>query len=572
MNPPNFPGPVAPDAEGSASAETSFADILTEFEQEQHAAAAEPGGETLEGVVISVQPDAVYVDIGRKHEGVLPAEHVRDASGGIRLKAGDKIAVSVSGFDENGYHRLSVTKVVVPRDWSGLQKAFDEKAVVTGTVEEVVKGGLRVDIGVRAFMPASRSGARDVPDMEKLVGQQIECRITKLDTEKEDVVVDRRVILEEAAAKAREAAFDALQEGAIVEGTVRSVMDYGAFVDLGGVDGLLHVADMTWVRGTKPQDVVKSGDSVRVKILKVQRDSRKISLGLKQLSADPWTAAAEAYKPGDRVKGKVVRLADFGAFVELQPGVEGLIHVSEMSWSRKQKRPADIVSAGEMVETVVLSVNAAERRIGLGLKQALGDPWEDAVRKFPVGAIVDAPVRNLANFGAFVEIAEGIEGMIHIGDIAQGKRLQHPKEALSTGQVVRAQVLEVDNERRRFRLGMRQLEPTSVDVYIAEHKVGDQITGRVVEVKGDRARVELADGVTASCVLRAAAPTSANPTGSSAGADLGSLTAMLAAKWKQGSVGGGRSEQGGWRAGQVKEFRISGLDGSAKRIEVEAVD
>ncbi len=545
--------------------ESSFGDLLSEFERGHSTPNTEDRSASIDGVVLSLTDEAVLVDIGRKHEGTLPLDAVRDPAGNPRVKPGDTIGVNIGGRDDNGYYLLTLFRVVVPKDWSGLEKAFEEKSIITGTVQELIKGGLRVDVGARAFLPASRSGARDIPEMEKLVGQQIECRITKLDVEKEDVVIDRRGILEERAFKVKEEAFAALQDGAIVDGAVRNIMDFGAFVDLGGIDGLLHVSDMTWVRGAKPEDVVKIGDTVRVKILRIDREKKKISLGMKQLTPDPWTVAIQSLEPNTRVRGKVVRVMDFGAFVEIQPGVEGLIHVSEMSWSRKQKRAADIVSVGEMVDVVVLSVKPDEKRIALGLKQTLGDPWEEAVTKFPVGAVVEGPVTNLAPFGAFVELGEGVEGMIHIGDIVNEKRLQHPREALATGQTVKAQVLEVDHARKRFRLGMKQLEPTSADEYITEHSVGDTVTGRIIDVSGSSARVELAEGVRATCrISRKEAPVEVKP----AAADLNSSIAALAARWKQGTVSTS-GEAAGPKAGEVKQFRILQVDPSKKFIEVE---
>ncbi|MEZ5401112.1 MAG: 30S ribosomal protein S1 [Bryobacteraceae bacterium] len=559
------PPPAPVDSQDDAS----FGDLLSEFERE-HASPAAGESPSIEGTVLTVNDIAVLVDIGRKHEGILPAEAVRDATGAPRVKPGDTIQVNIGGRDENGYYLLSVFKVVAPKDWSGLEKALADKAVITGTVEEVIKGGLRVDVGARAFLPASRSGARDVPEMEALVGKQIECRVTKLDIEREDVVVDRRGVLEERAAKAREEAFNALQEGTVVEGAVRNIMEFGAFIDLGGVDGLLHVTDMTWIRGAKPTDVVRMGDKVRVQILRIDREKRKIGLGLKQLTPDPWTVAIQSLEPNMRVKGKVVRVTDFGAFVEIQPGVEGLVHVSEMSWSRKQKRPADIVKVGEMVDVQILSIKPEDKRIALGLKQTLGDPWEEAVAKFPVGSVVEGPITNLAPFGAFVELGEGVEGMIHIGDIVNEKRLQHPRDVLQTGQIVKAQVLDVDQGRKRFRLGMKQLEPTSADEYIAEHKVGDTVTGRIVEASGSSARVELADGVRAICrlVRKEEAKTSVEAPPS---ADLSSSIAALAARWKQGTVSAS-SPAAGPKAGEVRRFRISHLDPAKKQIDVELAE
>jgi small subunit ribosomal protein S1 len=462
---------------------------------------------------------------------------------------------------------LSTIKVEIPKDWTALEAAYADKRTISGTVLEVVKGGLRVDVGVRAFMPASRSGTRDQAELAQLVGQQIECRITKLDTANEDVVVDRRAILEELQRKSKAEAFDRLEEGSIVHGTVRSLTDFGAFVDLGGVDGLLHVSDMSYSRGVKPSEVVKAGDQLELKVLKINRDTRKIALGLKQLAPDPWSQVAEKYAQGSRVNGKVVRVADFGAFVELEQGIEGLIHVSEMSWTKRNVRPADVVKPGDVVDVVVLGVKPDEKRIALGLKQALGDPWEEAQKKYPVGAVVEAPVTSLAKFGAFVDLGDGIEGMIHIGDISREKRLNHPNEVLKIGEKVKAQVTEADKERRRFRLSIKQLEPTSIDEFLAEHKVGDVITGRILDVSGGRAKVELGEGVSALAKLpeqkqEGAAPASAAKT------DLSSLSAMLAQKWKSG--GGGPSAAPEIpRAGQVRNFKISSIDATAKKVEIE---
>jgi len=514
--------------------------------------------------VVSVGADYVFVDIGRKMEGVLPAMNFRGANGELNIKAGDKMLVNITGRDEEGNYLLSTIRVERPRDWSGFESAFAEGRRIAGTVTEVVKGGLRVDVGVPAFMPASRSGVREMADMEKLVGQEIQCRIIKLDTASEDVVVDRRAVLEEDEAAAKRKAFADLREGAVVTGTVRTVTDFGAFVDIGGVDGLLHVTDMSWTRVAKPGDVVKTGDQLQVQILKVNPETRKVSLGMKQLTADPWTVAVEKFKTGDRVRGTVSRVADFGAFVELMPGVDGLIHISELSWSKKVKKPSDVVKPGDTVEVVVLGVNSTDHRISLGLKQALGDPWEDASKRFAPGTAVEAPVISLAAFGAFVDLGDGIEGMIHIGDISREKRLNHPKEALSVGQTVKAAVLEIDQAKRRIRLGMKQLEPTSADHYIAEHKVDDVVTGRVMDVRNGRARVELGEGVHGDCSAE-------EPTKKQGGdqpartADIGSLSAMLSARWKSG---GAATTESGLRVGQIRSFRIAHVDAASRRIDL----
>ena len=561
--------PPATSVEGQAASsdENSFGAILSEFEQSHHASGR---GETLQGTVVSVTPDSVFVDIGRKMDGLIPVEQFRQPDGELSIHVGDLMVVSVTGRDEEGSYLLSTIKVERPKDWSSLERAFAEKLAIAGTVTEVVKGGLRVDVGAMAFMPASRSGARDQAEIEKLVGQEIQCRIIKLDTADEDVVVDRRAVLEEEEAKTRQQAFSELKEGAVVRGTVRSLTDFGAFVELvPGVDGLLHVADLAWHRIAKPSDAVSVGDSVEVKILKINADSRRISLGMKQLAPDPWTLAGERFHVGDRVQGKISRIADFGAFVELAAGVDGLIHVSEMSWSKKIRQPGDVVKVGELVEAVILGINIPERRISLGLKQALGDPWDEAAAKFAPGTVVEGPVSSLTNFGAFVDLGGGIEGMIHISDITREKRLNHPREALTAGQKVRASVLELDREKRRIRLGMKQLEPTTIDEYIAEHRQGETVTGRVAEVGPNGMKVELGEGVFAACRLpeKAGAESGGGP--AAAPADLSSLTAMLSAKWKQGASGSGPAPREAAKSGQIRSFRILTLDAARKRIEVE---
>jgi small subunit ribosomal protein S1 len=554
---------VASDEE-AATQDTSFAELLSNFEQEH---AEGRGTETVQGVIISANAETILVDIGRKTEGALPVSVWREQSK-EEPHVGASVSVSVGGYDAEGYYRLSLVPVERPKDWAGLQQAYAEKRNISATVSEQVKGGFRVDVGVPAFMPASRSGIRDMNEMAGLVGQEIQCRITKLDIEKEDVVVDRRVVLEEEQSRKRQEAFGAVHEGAIVPGTVRNVMDFGAFVDIGGVDGLLHVMDMSWNRVGKATDLVKPGDQLTVKVLKVDPASKKISLGLKQLQDDPWTIACRKFNPGDRVSGTVSRLTDFGAFVELMPGVDGLIHLSEMTWDKRVRKPSDVVKAGDRVEVVVLQVNAAEKRIGLGLKQAIGDPWEALPQKHPVGSQVEGPITNVAAFGAFVDLGDGIEGMIHISDITNEKRLEHPRELLKKGQTVRAVVLELDREKRRVSLGMKQLEPIKADHYITEHKAGETITGRVAELRGNKAKVELAEGVVATCNIKAKQEEPRANVGRAA--DVSALSAMLAARWKQGPASNSGSE--GIREGQLHTFRIVNMNPESRQIEIELAE
>jgi len=474
----------------------------------------------------------------------------------------------VKGRDPEGYYELSRLKVELPKDWSALEQAFAEKTVILGTVTAVVKGGLSVDVGVRAFMPSSRSGERDAKNMEKLVGEQIRCRIIKLDVADEDVVVDRRAVAEDEERASKERRYSEIEEGATLSGTVRSLADYGAFIDLGGVDALLHVSDLAWGRVNKPGDVLTVGQQVEVKVLKVDPEKHRISVGLKQLQRHPWDAVPEKYKVGERVQGTVTRVVEFGAFVELEPGIEGLIHLSEMSWGKKVKKAGDVMKPGETVEAVILGVSPGERRISLGLKQALGDPWAQAAQKFAAGTIIEGPITSITKFGAFVQLAEGIEGMVHVSEISAEKRIEHPQDVLKLGQVVKAQVLELDLEKRQIRLSMKQLIPTGLDEYIAEHKVGDLVTGRLIEESGAQARVELGEGIRATCKIAevAAAKEEAKPEGGKL--DMSNLSAMLNAKWKGGPIGGEAKPEVA-RAGQIRSFRIVKLDAAAKRIELE---
>ena len=551
-----------PDSQPNNENTESFGDILSQYEQ-THKHRAEEGGRGLEGVVIAISADSVFLDIGFKTEGMIPLAEFQSA--GESVKPGDKMPVSIKGRSEEGYYELSRIKVERPRDWSALERAFADKSAIAGVVTALVKGGVNVDVGVRAFMPASRSGARDAADMEKLIGQEIHCRIIKLDVADEDVVVDRRAVLEEEEQASRERRYTEVKEGETVRGTIRGLTDYGAFVDIGGVDALLHVADISWARVNKPADVLTIGQEVEAKVLKVDAAKHRISLGMKQLQPHPWELANEKYKAGDRVKGTVTRVADFGAFVELEKGIEGLIHLSEMSWSKKTRKPSDVVKPGDRVDVVVLGVNQADRRIALGLKQALGDPWADVPQKYPVGSVVEGAVTSLTKFGAFVQLAEGLEGMIHVGDISAEKRIDHPQDVLKVGQTVKAQVLEADTVKRRLRLGMRQLVPTSLDEYIAEHKEGDVVTGRMTEVSGGRARVELGEGVQGTCRMNAGAPEPEKKEAEADSADISSLTSMLQAKWK----GGHGAKREPVRSGQIRSFRIVKLDAAAKKIELE---
>src|SRR5579872_4272482 len=553
--------PETPDAIPESN--ESFKDILSQFEQSKSPRPDE-ARQGREGTVVAVTADSVLVDVGFKTEGILPLAAFQNES----VKPGDKLVVSIKGRDPEGYYQLTRGKSERPKDWASLERAFAEKAIIVGTVTGVVKGGLSVDVGVRAFMPASRTGTHDAAEMEKLVEQEIRCRITKLDVADEDVVVDRRAVVEEEERAAKDRRYSEVKEGSVVNGIVRSLMDYGAFVDIGGVDALLHVSDISRSRIAKPADVLSVGQEVEVKILKIDAEKRRISVGMKQLEPDPWDSASAKYKPGERIHGTVSRVMDFGAFVELEPGLEGLIHVSEMSWAKKVRTAGDVVKPGDTVEAVILGVNTGERRIALGLKQALGDPWADAAQKFPVGSAVEGPVTSLMKFGAFVQLTEGVEGLIHVSDMSAEKRVNHPSDMLKVGQTVKAQVLELDTEKRRLKLGMKQLLPTSIEEYIAERHQGDMVSGRVIEVSGRQARVELGEGIFATCGIPESASNQEEKQASSK-ADLSSLTSRLQARWKGAATASSKPEP--IRAGQVRSFRIVKLDGARKNIELEIV-
>jgi small subunit ribosomal protein S1 len=561
---------TTPNSEPVTEPSESFVDLLSQYEK-SHSRKTEDGGKQLIGTVIAVSIDSIFLDIGFKSEGILP---MTAQAAGETIKPGDRLPVSVRGRDPEGYYQLTRARVERPKDWSALEKAFTGKTTIVGTVTGVIKGGLSVDVGVRAFMPASRSGARDAAEMEKMVEQEILCRIIKLDVTEEDVVVDRRVVAEEEERSVQERRYSEMKEGDTLNGTVRSLMDYGAFVDLGGVDALLHVGEISWSRIGKPADVLSVGQQIEAKVLKITNDSgkRRISVSMKQLLPHPWDAVAGKYQVGERVRGTVTRVAEFGAFVELEPGIEGLIHVSEMSWGKKMRSASTLVKQGEVVDAMILGISPAERRMSLGLKQTLGDPWAEAAQRFAAGTVVEGPVVSITKFGAFVQLAEGVEGMIHISELSAEKRINHPQEVVKVGQVVRAQVLAIDTEKRQLRLSVKQLVPSGLDEYIAEHKEGDEVTGRMIEeISAEQARVELGEGVIAVCHMRKKGPAAepkAQAGPASARPDLSSLGSMLQARWKGGS-GPQEAKPEPVHAGQIRTFRVAKLDPAAKRIELE---
>jgi small subunit ribosomal protein S1 len=575
---------IAENPEGNVElpeATESFDQALAEYERSNSHRVLSDDGERsnqISGTVVSITADAVLVDIGYKTEGTLPLAIFTDgiAGKGEAPAVGDKLLVTSKGRNAEGYYDLSLHKVAQPKDISSLEAAFAASSTIPGTVTAVVKGGLTVDVGVRAFLPGSRSGARDAAELEKLVGTEILCRIIKLEKEDEesvDIVVDRRVVLEEESKITKDRRYSELSEGDVVSGTVRSLTDYGAFVEIGGVDGLLHISDMAWTRVASPSDILTVGQQVEVKVLKIDPATKRIALGMKQLQPHPWDAVPTTYTVGERIRGAVTRLTDFGAFVELTPGVEGMIHVSEMSWAKKVRKPEDMLKVGDVVEAMILGIDAAAQRIALGLKQTLGDPWTEAQAKFPVGSTVTGPVSSLTKFGAFVTLADGIEGLVHVSEILspQGpdKRVERPQDVLRAGQVVQALVLEVDVAKRQIKLSMKKLVPTGLDEYIAEHKAGDAVTARILKIDGQIARIELGEGIYATCPLKPAEPAAEEP--KAAGTlDLSAFSSMLNAKWKGGpSAQKAKSEAP--QQGQIRNFRITEIDEQSKFIAVELI-
>jgi small subunit ribosomal protein S1 len=568
-----------PDKQPEEPAEQSFADILNEFEtttrtREKRTTAA-PAGKPkgrgrnrpaapppLRGTVVGISGDVVLVDYGGKAEGVIDSSDLLGPDGSLGVQQGDVLDVAITGFNSEGLATLSRVVGPRPRDWDGILRAFENKDVVAARVTGTVKGGFTVDIGTRAFLPASRSGVRDAAEMDKLVGQEIRCRIIKLDVDDEDVVVDRRTVLEEEASQLRRHTLETLEEGSVVRGTVRSLAGYGAFIDIGGVDGLLHVGDLSWSRVADPADAIAVGEVLDLKVLKVDKQAGKISLGLKQMSPDPWEEAAVRLSPGDRVTGEVTRLADFGAFIEVMPGVEGLIHVSEMSWTKRIQRPSEVLKKGERVEAVVLKLDNAGKRLSLGLKQVLGNPWDTIKDRYPNGKVVEGKITRLAKFGAFVEVEEGIEGLIHVSEFTSERRIQSPAEIVKVGQAVRAVVLSADSEARRLKLGMKQLEATPVDHFMQEIAVGDRVTGRVLQVRGDRVTVQLSEGVEGVCTVDKTAAVS-QPAVSS-----GSMAEKLAAAWKTGVKSSVSSGPEPYKEGQLRSFTIKSIDTSSRNIEL----
>jgi len=460
-----------------------------------------PGeGEVLEGHVLKVTPQEVIVDFGYKSEGLVPIEQLRGPDGAVQVQPGDVIDVMIDhGQEVEGYILLSHERAARIRVWDNLEKAFEQQLVISGHVLGRVKGGLSVDVGVNGFMPGSQLDPRPVRNLDSFIGQDIPVKIIKLNRRRGNVVVSRKLAMEQEANQRKNVTLEHLEEGAVVTGVVKNLTDYGAFIDLGGIDGLLHVTDMSYGRVAHPSELLHPGDEVTVKVLKFDRTKERVSLGIKQLAPDPWQGVAERYPVNSRVVGRVVNVTDYGAFVELEPGIEGLIHVTEMTWSRRMKHPAKVVSPGDQVEAVVLDVHPKDRRISLGLKQLEANPWTTIASRYSVGSVVEGRVRNMTDFGAFVEIEEGIDGLVHVSDLSWTKRVKHPSEVLKKGQIVQAVILAIDAKAHRLSLGVKQLQPDAWERFFQTHNVNDMVHGRVVRLAGFGAFVELAEGVEGLC-------------------------------------------------------------------------
>jgi small subunit ribosomal protein S1 len=455
-------------------------------------------GEIFDGRVLAVTDAGVVVDVGGKFEGLVPAQEFLDSGEPIEFGEGQTIEVERLHDRKDGYVLLSYVRAHRRRVWERIEKSYRDHTNLTGKVTERIKGGLVVDVGVRSFLPASQIELRPVHDLESWKDREIEVRVLKLNRKRGNVVVSRRTILEDEQKAKRDALAETLAEGAIVNGKVKNVTDYGIFVDLGGLDGLLHVSDLAWGRAPHPNSVVKAGEEIQVQILKFDKEKQRISLGRKQLLPDPWAAVPERFPVGARARGKVVGVTDYGVFVQLDPGVEGLVHISEMSWSKHVKHPSKIVKADDEVEVVVLDVKTDQRRISLGMKQLLPDPWEAASQKYPVGALVTGKIRNLAEFGAFVELEEGMEGLIHISDVSWTERIKHPSEKFKKGETVEAKVLKVDAQNRRLSLGIKQINDIWAN-WFGAHKIGDVVKGKVARATDFGAFIELAGGIEGLC-------------------------------------------------------------------------
>ena len=456
-------------------------------------------GEVMQGTVLKITDTDVVVDVGYKSEGVFPKHQFIDPGGHLTVAVGDVIDVLLEDTeDHDGHIILSKEKAEKIKIWEDVERAHNENLVIRGRVIERIKGGLSVDIGVRAFLPGSQIDVRPIKNLDSLKGKEIECRVIKLNRKRGNIVLSRKIVLENEQARKKAFTLEVLREEAEVRGTVKNITDYGVFIDLGGIDGLLHVTDLSWGRVNHPSEMFNVGDEITVKVLKYDREKERVSLGYKQLQPDPWSLVPDQYVHGLRVNGKVVNLTDYGAFVELAPGVEGLVHVSEMSWSKRVKHPSKVLQLGQDVEAVVLDVDVENRRISLGLKQTEPDPWTTLAERYAINSVISGRVRNLTDFGAFIEVEEGIDGLVHVSDISP-RRIKHPSEVLKKGEKVEAVILNIDTENHRLSLGIKQLQPDAWEQFFSTHQVGSTVKGRVVRHAPFGIFVEIEEGIEGLC-------------------------------------------------------------------------
>jgi small subunit ribosomal protein S1 len=489
--------PIADEEEPRSGGDMDFGQLLDQFEQEQ---ATLQEGEVVRGTVVGISERGVVIDFGYKSEGIVnPAEF--SESGVLTVKPGDEVEVLVKSMETaDGLPVLSRADAVRMKAWDDLEKAYRDGSSVTGRVIERIKGGLRVDIdGIAAFLPGSQVDIRPVRNLDSLRNQDIEAKVIKLNRKRSNVVLSRKAVLEEANAGKKDQTLQHIEEDIVVEGQIKNLTDYGAFVDLGGVDGLLHVTDMSWGRLQNPSELFKVGDVIQVKVLKFDRERERVSLGYKQLLPDPWSSVEERFPIGTRVTGRVASVADYGAFVELESGVEGLVHVSEMSWSKRVKHPSKLVNPGDVVEVEILNVDPKGRRISLGMKQIQENPWQTLHERYQVGMRVHGRVRNLTDFGAFIEIEDGVDGLVHVSDISWSRRIKHPSEVLKKGQEIDAIITSIDTENRRLSLSIKDLEPNAWDKFVTEHHPGDVVRGKIARFANFGAFVELDDNLEGLC-------------------------------------------------------------------------
>jgi small subunit ribosomal protein S1 len=477
----------------TAEAEETMEDLMEMYEESIKRFRE---GEVVMGKIIAVDKDYVLVDIGYKSEGQIRIHEFRDENGEINANLDDEVEVMVEYWDDEEERViLSKEKAAKVKVWDAIKTCYDDNGTIEGVITNRVKGGFSVDVGVQAFLPGSQADLRPIRNLDELVGKSFSFRILKYNRKRSNIVLSRRVLLEEEREAKRSETLASIHEGKVMPGTVKNITEYGVFVDLGGLDGLLHITDISWGRVKHPSELYAIGDKIEVKVLHLDLEKERVSLGVKQLVPDPWTTAADKYPVGSRVNGKVVSLTDYGAFVELEEGIEGLIHVSEMSWTRKVRHPSKVVSVGEMIDAVVLDIKPDNRRISLGMKQVVPNPWDVINEKYPIGTTIEGKIKNITDFGLFVGIDEGIDGLIHISDISWTKRIKHPNEIYKKGDLVQAIVLDIDKENERFSLGIKQLQDDPWQTVAERYDVGKEITGTVTNLTDFGIFVELEEGI-----------------------------------------------------------------------------